>query len=326
MAEPIADTVASIRARERRAIAKAITLIESRRPDHQQRAAQLLDALLPFTGQALRVGISGAPGVGKSTFIEALGLHLINAGHRVAVLAIDPSSTVSGGAILGDKTRMTQLALRDEAFIRPSPSAGSLGGVALHTREAMLILEAAGFDVVLVETVGVGQSETEVANMTDLFVLLQLPHAGDELQAMKKGIVEAADLVLINKADLDPTATQLARAQFENAFGMVRRKTAQWTPPVLTMSALRGEGIAAFWSEVERHRDTMHACGQFAARRAEQAVRWLTSLIDHALRERFNAQPAVRAALPALIEAVAQHRTSPPQAAAQLFALAFPDS
>lgn len=317
--------LAALRAGNRRAIAKAITLIESVRADHQQAAGRLLDALLPFTGQALRVGISGAPGVGKSTFIEALGLYLIGRGHRVAVLAIDPSSTVSGGAILGDKTRMPQLSLRDEAFIRPSPSSGSLGGVALRTREAMQVLEAAGFDVVLVETVGVGQSETEVANMTDLFVLLQLPFAGDELQAMKKGIVEAADIVLINKADIDPAASARHRAQFESALGLVRRKTPQWAPPVLAISALKGDGIAAFWHEVERYRDSLTASGQLAARRLEQSVRWFHALIDHQLRARFETRPAVQQALLGLIDAVTAQRISPPHAVAQLFKQAFTD-
>ncbi len=287
-------------ARERLALARAITLIESGRRDHGVQAQALLQRLLPHTGSAMRVGISGAPGVGKSTFIEALGLHLIEAGHRVAVLAIDPSSTLSGGSILADKTRMARLSLSEDAFIRPSPAAGNLGGVAARTREAMLLVEAAGFDVVLVETVGVGQSEIEVASMTDLFLLLQLPHAGDELQALKKGIVEMADLVVINKADVDPTATALARAQFENAIGMLRRKSAHWVPPVLCVSALKGEGVAAVWHEVERYSEALINHGEFAARRQAQLLAWFDSLIHQQLLAQFESREAVRAALPPL--------------------------
>ena len=211
---------------DRRALAKAITLVESTRPEHRQRAQKLLDALLPHTGRSMRIGISGVPGVGKSTFIEALGMHLIEAGHRVAVLAVDPSSTVHGGSILGDKTRMENLSQRTEAFIRPSPSSGSLGGVAEHTREALLLCEAAGYDIIIVETVGVGQSETAVAGMTDAFVLLMLPNAGDDLQAIKKGIMELADLVVFNKADIDPTAAQLAAAQMHSTLSILHPTSA----------------------------------------------------------------------------------------------------
>ncbi len=244
--------VDGVLARNRRALAKAITLIESTRTDHQQRAQKVIEALLPHTGNAIRIGISGVPGVGKSTFIEAFGLYLIEQGLRVAVLAVDPSSTVSGGSILGDKTRMELLSQRTEAYIRPSPSAGSLGGVADRTRETLLLCEAAGFDVVIVETVGVGQSETAVAAMTDVFVLLQLPNAGDDLQAIKKGIVELADLIVINKADLDPQAANLAQGQFRSALSMLRHTTPGWEPPVLMISALRSEGIAAFWKMTKR--------------------------------------------------------------------------
>ena len=317
----IAALAEGVLRRERRSLAKAITLIESRRADHQAAAQALLEALLPATGRAMRVGISGAPGVGKSTFIEALGLHLIAQGHRVAVLAIDPSSTVSGGSILGDKTRMTRLCLSDDAFIRPSPAAGSLGGVAAKTREAMLLVEAGGFDVVLVETVGVGQSEVEVANMTDLFLLLQLPHAGDELQALKKGIVELADLVVINKADLDPTATAIARAQFENAIGMLRQRSQHWLPPVLSISALKQEGIAQVWQTVVSHRAKMQACGQLQARREAQLLAWFDALVQRQLQARFESRPAVRAAMPALREAVLRGQTTPTMAARQLLAL-----
>ena len=292
---------------QRRAIAKAITLLESTRPDHRERADALLNALLPHAGGSLRLGISGVPGVGKSTFIEALGLFLIARGHRVAVLAVDPSSTVSGGSILGDKTRMEHLSREARAFIRPSPSAGTLGGVAEKTREAMLVLEAAGHDVVIVETVGVGQSETAVAGMTDMFVLLQLPNAGDDLQAIKKGVMELADLVAINKADLDEAAATRARAQITSAlriFGLHGRPdhahhdTNVWHPRVLQLSALKGQGLADFWDAVTQFRDLQTASGRLAERRERQTVAWLWERIDAGLKERFRHHPAVAAALP----------------------------
>ena len=270
----LADGIA---AGERRALAKAITLVESTRADHQLRAQDLLNALLPHSGNAIRLGISGSPGAGKSTFIEALGMWLIERGHKVAVLAVDPSSSVSGGSILGDKTRMERLSMRTEAFIRPSPSAGSLGGVAEKTREAMLLCEAAGFDVVIIETVGVGQSETTVAGMVDAFCLLQLPNAGDDLQAIKKGIVELADIVVINKADIDPRATAAARSQWAGALTMLRPATPHWKPPVLTVSALREEGIAAFWETVEKYRAALNGAGALAEKRRRQALDWSTS-------------------------------------------------
>ena len=257
---------------QRRSLAKAITLIESTRADHQQRAQQVLNALLPKTGNAIRVGISGVPGAGKSTFIEALGVWLIEQGKTLAVLAVDPSSSVSGGSILGDKTRMEQLCQREEAFIRPSPSAGSLGGVAEKTREAMLLCEAAGFDVIIVETVGVGQSETTVAGMVDIFCLLQLPNAGDDLQAIKKGIVEIADLVIINKADIDPRATAVVRSQWRNALHMLRPASPNWSPPVLTASALHKEGITEFWDAIENYRKALTPTGEFAAKRQHQSL------------------------------------------------------
>jgi LAO/AO transport system kinase len=233
------DLVEGVIAGRRRALAKAITLVESTRADHQQRAQAVLGALLPETGKSIRIGISGVPGVGKSTFIEALGMYLIERGHKLAVLAVDPSSSVTGGSILGDKTRMELLSQRTEAFIRPSPSSGSLGGVAARTREALLLCEAAGYDIIIVETVGVGQSETAVAGMTDCFVLLQLPNAGDDLQAIKKGIMELADLVVFNKADIDPTAAQMAATQMRSALGMLRAASPAWKPPVLTLSAVK---------------------------------------------------------------------------------------
>ncbi len=318
-----------LRAGERRALAKAITLIESVKPEHQARAAALLDYLLQHTGKSIRLGITGVPGVGKSTFIETLGLDLIALGHRVAVLAVDPSSSVTGGSILGDKTRMEQLSMREEAFIRPSPSSGSLGGVAEKTREAMLLCEAAGFDVIIVETVGVGQSETTVAGMTDCFVLLQLPNAGDDLQAIKKGVVELADIVVYNKADIDPVAAERAAAQMRSALAMLRPSSANWPPPVLTVSAARrtptgipsGHAMADFWTGVTQYRDSMIASGEFAAKRRHQALAWMWQLIDSGLRQRFHQHPAVKTALPDLTRAVEAGATTPAAAAATLLAM-----
>lgn len=310
--------VEGVLARQPRALAKAITLVESTRRDHQARAEQVLAALLPHTGQAIRVGISGAPGAGKSTFIETLGLHLIERGHRVAVLAVDPSSTLSGGSILGDKTRMEKLSTNPNAFIRPSPSGGSLGGVAEKTREAMLVCEAAGFDVVIVETVGVGQSETTVAGMVDAFVLLQLPNAGDDLQAIKKGIVELADLVVINKADLDAKAAQFAKHQFENALGLLRSTSAHWRPKVLTLSAQTGAGVADFWAEIERHRQIMQESGELAQKRRRQAVDWMWTLIDAELRNRFRHHEGVKQDLEKVSLAVTAGSITPAAAAHRL--------
>ena len=298
--------------RQRRAIAKAITLLESTRTDHRVRADALLDALLPHAGGAYRIGISGVPGAGKSTFIEALGLWLIARGHRVAVLAVDPSSSVSGGSILGDKTRMERLSAQEQAFIRPSPSSGTLGGVAEKTREAMLVAEAAGYDIVIVETVGVGQSETAVAGMTDLFVLLQLPNAGDDLQAIKKGVMELADLVAINKADLDPDAATRARAQITSAMRLIGRQGnpghaagADHAPPrVLQLSALRGQGLDAFWQAAEAFRAQQQASGRWQVRRRQQAKAWMWERVDAGLRAAFRRSEPVRAALPSMLERV----------------------
>lgn len=313
-----------VRRRERRALAKAITLLESTRADHRARADALLDALLPHTGGAVRIGLSGVPGVGKSTFIEALGLQLIAQGHHVAVLAVDPSSSVSGGSILGDKTRMEQLSVRDEAFIRPSPASGTLGGVAEKTREVLLLCEAAGYDVVIVETVGVGQSETAVAGMTDLFVLLQLPNAGDDLQAIKKGVMELADLVVINKADLDPAAATRAQAQITSAlrvFGQQGNPAHAAPAPVMQASGLKGEGVAAFWTLVMQHVAARRASGEFAQRRRHQAQDWLWDLVRHRLLADFRAHPAVRRALPATLAEVSAARTAPSVAARRLLQL-----
>jgi LAO/AO transport system kinase len=304
--------------KSRRALAKTITLIESTRDDHQLRAQQVLAALLPHTGKTIRVGISGAPGAGKSTFIEALGIHLIENGKRVAVLAVDPSSSVSGGSILGDKTRMELLCQQEAAFIRPSPSSGTLGGVADKTREAMLVCEAAGFDVIIVETVGVGQSETTVAGMVDAFVLLQLPNAGDDLQAIKKGIVEIADLIVYNKADIDARAAEFAKVQMRTALTMLRPASPNWRPTVLTVSALAKRGIPEFWAEIERYQAAMSATGEFEGKRRHQAVNWMWSLIDSGLRHYFRAHPLVHAALPRLLADVAEGRTTPGAAASRL--------
>ena len=315
---------------QRRAIAKAITLLESTRGDHRTQGDELLTALLPHTGQAFRLGISGVPGVGKSTFIEVLGLYLIKQGHRVAVLTIDPSSSVSGGSILGDKTRMEMLSVHDSAYIRPSPSSCTLGGVAEKTREAMLVCEAAGYDVVIVETVGVGQSETAVANMTDMFVVMQLPNAGDDLQAIKKGVMELADLVVINKADIDANAAMRAEAQIKSAmrlFGLVNNAMGsaqaadfdkQWHPQVMQLSALHNQGVDGFWAAVSEFRALQTANGKLAGRRQHQALSWMWERVDAGLKLAFRQDPAVSAMLPSLLEQVGQGRLSASTAARNL--------
>ena len=315
---------------ERRAIAKAITLLESTRADHRARADALLNALLPRTGKAMRLGISGVPGVGKSTFIEALGLALIERGHRVAVLAIDPSSSVHGGSILGDKTRMERLSVHPAAYIRPSPASGTLGGVAEKTREAMLVCEAAGYDVVMVETVGVGQSETAVAGMTDMFVLLQLPNAGDDLQAIKKGVMELADLVVINKADLDEAAATRARAQITSALRLLgqhgradhaHHDTTLWHPQVLQLSALKATGLEDFWHAVTTFRDLQTNNGRLAERRRAQEQAWMWERIGAGLQQRFRAHEAVREALPRITDDVRAGRLAASVAARRLLDL-----
>lgn len=319
-------------ARQRRAIAKAITLLESTRADHRVQADELLTALLPHTGKSFRLGISGVPGVGKSTFIETLGLYLIGQGHRVAVLAIDPSSSVSGGSILGDKTRMERLSVEENAYIRPSPSSGTLGGVAEKTREAMLVCEAAGYDVVIVETVGVGQSETAVANMTDMFVVMQLPNAGDDLQAIKKGVMELADLVLINKADIDANAAMRAEIQIKSAmrlFGLVNNAMGNaqaadfdkhWHPQVLQLSALNNIGVDAFWAAVGQFRSLQSANGKLATRRQQQALSWMWERIDAGLKQAFRKDPAVSALLPSFLTQVGSGQLPASTAARQLLA------
>ena len=319
--------VEGVRAGDRRALAKAITLLESTRPDHKKRAHAVLDTLLPHTGQSMRLGISGVPGVGKSTFIEALGLALIATGHKVAVLAVDPSSTVTGGSILGDKTRMERLSANAAAYIRPTPSSGTLGGVAERTREALLLCEAAGFDVVIVETVGVGQSETTVAGMTDLFVLLLLPNAGDDLQAMKKGVMELADVVLVNKSDLDPAAAARAQSQVSNALRVLRASgnpahaNGAASTRVLQISALAAAGIEAFWQHAQEFQAAQRANGRFDGRRREQALAWTWDLVHASLLGEFQRHPAVRAALPRTLSAVTESRLAPTTAARTLLDL-----
>ena len=310
---------------QRRAIAKAITLLESTRADHRAQADELLTALLPQTGKSFRLGISGVPGVGKSTFIEVLGLYLIDQGHRVAVLTIDPSSTVSGGSILGDKTRMEKLSVHERAYIRPSPSSGTLGGVAGKTREAMLVCEAAGYDVVIVETVGVGQSETAVANMTDMFVLMQLPNAGDDLQAIKKGVMELADLVVINKADIDADAATRAQAHITSALRLLAStgsaRTADWHPQVMPISALLGQGVDVFWVAVTQFKTLQATNGKLALRRQQQSLAWMWERVEAGLRRAFKTSPQVQARLADMSQGVLEGRLVASAAARDLLNL-----
>jgi LAO/AO transport system kinase len=310
------DLAAGVRAGDRRALARAITLVESTRADHRAEANALLAALLPHTGKSIRLGITGVPGVGKSTFIEAFGLHLIGEDHRIAVLAIDPSSKRGGGSILGDKTRMEQLARSEAAFIRPSPAGTTLGGVARRTREAMLVAEAAGFDVVVVETVGVGQSETAVAEMVDMFLLLLAPAGGDELQGIKRGIVELADLMVVTKADGDllPAANR-TQSEYKHALRLLRPSAPGWTPSVLLTSAVAGTGIGAVWKAVERYRAALAKNGALERRRADQARAWMWSEISEALLAELREHEGVRAELRKLEAAVADGRMAPGAAA-----------
>jgi LAO/AO transport system kinase len=314
---PALETLARrVLAGDRRALARAITLIESRRPDHQEQAEDLLAHLLPQTGQAIRLGITGTPGAGKSTFIEAFGRHVIGHGRKIAVLAVDPSSQRSGGSILGDKTRMQALAQAPEAFIRPSPAGGTLGGVARRTREAALACEAAGFGVIVIETVGVGQSETAVADMVDCFALLLAPGGGDELQGIKRGIIELADLVLVNKADGDLlAAAERARADYQAALHLLRPAGPAWTPEVLTCSALHEQGIDAVWQAICRQRRALEQAGDLAARRARQAYRWLWTEIEAGLLDALRADPTSRRLIAGLEGNVEAGRLLPPAAA-----------
>jgi LAO/AO transport system kinase len=300
---------------DRRALARAITLIESTRADHRERADELLAEVLPHTGKSVRLGITGVPGVGKSTLIERFGLSLIEQGRSLAVLAIDPSSKRGGGSILGDKTRMEELSRHDAAFIRPSPAGATLGGVARRTREAMLLVEAAGFDTVIVETVGVGQSETAVADMVDMFIVLLLPAGGDDLQGIKRGVIELADLIVVNKADGDLKATaKRSAADYQHALRMLRSPTAGWTPEVMTCSALTGEGVAGIWETIERFRKAVGPPG-VARRRAEQARAWMWSEVGETLLAALRKHPDVKRLVGGLEREVEAGKTTPAAAA-----------
>src|SRR5271154_3042350 len=311
-----------IRAGDRTVLSRAITLIESKRADHRSTAAALTQTLLGATGRAVRVGITGAPGVGKSTTIDALGTMLTGQGRKVAVLAVDPSSRRTGGSILADKTRMAHLANDINAFIRPSPASGTLGGVAAKTRETMLLCEAAGYDVVLVETVGVGQSEIAVSDMTDFFLVMALPGAGDELQALKKGVVELADMIVVNKADGDnlPRA-KLAAAQYGAALHILLPCSPNWSPPVITCSALKGDGIEALWAHVLDHRQKLTASGELAARRGEQQVKWMWTMLEERLFAPLHSDRALKAALPRIEADVAAGRLTPAIAVEEIAAM-----
>jgi LAO/AO transport system kinase len=308
--------VAGVLNRDRLALAKTITLIESTLPAHQDMARIIVDQLLPHTGKATRLGITGVPGAGKSTYIESFGTMLTELGHRVAVLAIDPSSSRSGGSILGDKTRMEKLAVDGNAFIRPSPSGGTLGGVGRKTRETMLVCEAAGYDVVIIETVGVGQSETTVASMVDFFLVLMIAGAGDELQGIKKGVLEVADAIVINKADGDNIVrAELACKEYKTALHMLMPFSPSWTPPVLTCSAIERTGIKKIWETIQEHRQKLTASGEMAEKRRTQALDWMNFLLEEGLRQWFFANPRVKQALPGLRTEVDKGATSPTAAA-----------
>ncbi|MCS0494234.1 methylmalonyl Co-A mutase-associated GTPase MeaB [Ancylobacter sp. MQZ15Z-1] len=319
---PPADELArGVRSGHRATLARAITLIESRKPAHRAIAEQLLQEILPDTGKGARVGITGVPGVGKSTTIDALGTYLLEQGHRVAVLAVDPSSSRTGGSILGDKTRMARLSMDRRAFVRPSPAAGTLGGVAARTRETLLLCEAAGYDVVLVETVGVGQSETAVADMTDTFLVLMLPGAGDELQGIKKGIIEIADIVAINKADgANLPRAKAAAAEYRAALHVLGAREPHWSTPVLTYSGLTGAGIDELWAQVLLHGERGRAAGAFAAKRSAQQVKWMWTLFDDRLRERIRGDASLRADVPAIERAVAEGTLAPTLGASKIAA------
>jgi GTPase len=314
----VAALASRVRAGDRATLARAITLIESKRADHREPAHRLVQDLLPLTGKAVRVGITGAPGVGKSTTIDTLGTFLIEQGRKVAVLAVDPSSGRTGGSILGDKTRMARLANDPHAFVRPSPTAGTLGGVAAQTRETMLLCEAAGYDVVLVETVGIGQSETTVSDMTDFFLVLMLPGAGDELQGLKKGVIELADMLAVNKADGDNLQrANAAAAEYKAAFHILKARSGSWAPPVITYSALTGGGIAELWGKVLEHRQRLTASGEFAARRREQQVKWMWTMLEQRVYARLSADRPTKAKLKQIETAVAEGRLSPALAVEQ---------
>ena len=307
-----------LRGGDRAALARAITLIESRRSDHRRMGRALTQELAPGCGAAMRVGVTGVPGVGKSTLIDALGSNLTAMGHRIAVLAVDPSSKSSGGSILGDKTRMARLAVDPNAFIRPSPAAGTLGGVAARTREAMIVCEAAGFDVLLVETVGVGQSETAVADMTDFFLVLVLPGAGDELQGIKKGVIEQADMVAVNKADVDPARARHAAAEYSGALRILAPASPNWTPPVALVSGLANEGLADLWRAIERHRAALTASGELQRKRERQQIKWMWALLEERLLRRVLDNGAVKARLAQIERDVARGALAPEAAADEI--------
>jgi LAO/AO transport system kinase len=315
-----AEFMAAIRAGDRRALARAITLIESTRPDRQALGQEILEGLVASTGGAVRLGLTGPPGVGKSSFVEALGLHLLGRGSRVAVLAVDPSSPVTGGSILGDKTRMERLAQDERAFIRPSPSGGALGGVAHRTRESLLLCEAAGFDVVIVETVGIGQSEVAVRSLVDFFAVLLQPGAGDELQGLKRGVLELADALVVNKADGEQKAlAERTRAEHARALELLRPLSPAWRPRVLAASARTGEGIAAFWETVQAQREALAAAGELERRRRGQAREWMWALVGEGLHQAFRSHPAVAARIAGLEADVEAQKTTPAAAARALF-------
>jgi len=318
----LADYVTGIRDRDHAVLARAITLVESQRPEDRHLAQNVLMEILPATGLATRVGISGIPGVGKSTFIDSLGTLLTDAGNQVAVLAVDPSSSVSGGSILGDKSRMPRLAANPAAFIRPSPNALTAGGVGRRTRESMLLCEAAGFDVVMVETVGVGQSETLVAEMVDCFIVLLLAGAGDELQGIKKGILELADILAVNKADgNNRLRAAAARQEYEVAMHYLPPRSSNWQVPVLAVSGLTGDGLEDLWRQIERHREVLGASSELETRRRGQNRQWMWSLIEERLKESFLTDPRVQQRLPELEQSVLRGALTPTRAAEELLQL-----
>jgi LAO/AO transport system kinase len=323
MRRPSVEELArKLRAGDRAGLARAITLTESRRADHRAQARALLQAVLPDTGRGIRVGITGIPGVGKSTLIDTLGSNLTAQGHKVAVLAVDPSSVRTGGSVLGDKTRMARLSSDANAYIRPSPAAGTLGGVAARSRETMLLCEAAGFDVILVETVGVGQSETAVADLTDFFLVLMLPGAGDELQGIKKGIIELADMIAVNKAEGEGAArAKTAAAEYMSALHILAPPTATWSPPVITVSGLANEGLDRLWALIIEHRRKLTASGEMAAKRSAQNVKWMWALVDDRLRTKMRSDAGLRRRLPALEADVARGRVAPTLAAEEITTL-----
>ena len=319
--ERVAELRDAVRSGDRRALAQLITRIESTRTDESELGQRVLEELVPHTGRAVRVGITGPPGVGKSTFIELLGLMLIERGQRVAVLAVDPTSPVSGGSILGDKTRMEELARSEHAFVRPSPSGGSLGGVAHKTRECMLVCEAADYDVVLIETVGIGQSEVAVSSMVDFFLVLLLPGGGDELQGIKKGVMELADAIVVNKADGETAAVaERTRAEYEGALGLIRAASPSWSPLALTASALENRGVEEAWEVVLEHRAKLQASGELERRRCEQNRAWMWTLVDQTVQQAFREDPGVAAAIPELERDVQAQKTTPAAAARALLA------